>query len=196
MNGWFIASYGHGAPGSVRRSRDGVTWERAIEGTQFAGLVQGNGVILAADRSPYWSRDNGTSWQRTGEVDLNVNGNVTYNVRAAAFGNGMFAMFAADGANHDLVVTTDAGQSWQHAVFPSPCGEAGSVGFSSGNGRFLYVDSANACVSTDGLTFSASPLPARASAGPVWTGSQFLIWGRYDAPSYEWVVMRSPDGVS
>lgn len=197
-NGWFIASYGHGMPGSVRRSRDGVTWERAIEGTQFAGLTEGNGVILAAGRQPMWSRDNGSTWQGTADVALSMNGNVIYNVRAATYGKGIFTMFAADGANHDFVVTTDTGASWQHATLPPECGAntAGTVGFGYANGRFIYVDSANICVSSDGLTYTSAPLPAPASIGPVWTGTEFLLWGQYGDPTYQRVLMRSPDAVT
>ncbi len=197
-NGWFIASYGHGMPGSVRRSRDGVTWERAIEGTQFAGLTEGNGAILAAGRAPMWSRDHGSTWQRTADVDLSMNGNVIYNVRAATYGQGMFTMFAADGPNHDFVVTTNEGASWQHATLPAECGSntAGTVAFGYANGRFIYADTANICISTDGLTYTSTSLPAPASIGPVWTGTEYLIWGQYGDPTYQRVLMRSPDAVT
>ena len=196
-DGWFVASYGHGAPGSIRRSRDGVNWERTVEGTQFSNLVVGdNGTLLAAGRGPSWSVDDGKTWQRGPDAEfVSAAGDAIWNVRAAAFANGVFAMFAADGA-HEVRVTTDGGMNWVHAEVPDICGAKYTVGFGSGGGKLLYVDQLTACVSSDGMHFTATALPAGASSGPVWSGSEFLVWGQLDAPSYQRVVMRSPDGVT
>ena len=196
-NGWFVASYGHGAPGSVRRSRDGVNWVRSLEGSNFDALVVGaGGTMLAANRSPSWSRDDGLTWQRGPDAEfVNSNGDPIWNVRAATFGNGEFAMFAAD-STHEVRVTVDGGQAWVHADFPDVCGAAYTVGFGSGGGRMLYVDQATACVSTDGMHFTAHALPAGAESGPMWSGTEFLVWGNRGDPTYERIVMRSADGVT
>ncbi len=197
LAGWFIASYGHGAPGSIRRSHDGVTWERTVDGTQYSNLVVGDqGRLLAASRSPSWSTDDGQTWQQGPEAAFaSAAGDPIWNVRAAAFSNGVFAMFAADTA-HEVRVTTDGGTSWVHASMPEICGAKYTVGFGSGGGKLLYVDQSTACVSSDGLTFTAAALPAGASSGPLWTGTEFMVWGQLDAPTYQRIVMRSADGVT
>ena len=199
VNGAFVSTFGYDAPGSVRRSLDGVEWSRVVEATSFAALVAGtNGVLLAASRTPSWSTDNGLSFKPGEEARFEWMGNRLDDVRFAASVPGIFAMYAegvfGPAIHSDLQLAVDGGQHWEHVDLPVECGARASIGFSGGGGRLLYIDQASACVSSDGRTFTAHALPAYAEKGPMWSGTGFLVWGTRGNPTYESVVMRSPDG--
>ena len=61
--GTFVATYGWGPAGGVERSRDGVNWERTLEGTTFGGIAtEGDHVLLGA-HDVRVSEDDGETWE-------------------------------------------------------------------------------------------------------------------------------------
>ncbi len=67
-DGWFYGTFGWGQPGSVRRSHDGVTWEKVVNDTTFGGMAFGGGKVLAGSRYPRLSSDAGVTWTELAEV--------------------------------------------------------------------------------------------------------------------------------
>lgn len=63
-NGWFVGTWGHGGPGSVRRSKDGVSWEKVLDQTSFSGVGFANNKFMAFDSSDQAkkSSDNAATW--------------------------------------------------------------------------------------------------------------------------------------
>jgi len=183
-DGWFFASFGWGAPGALKRSRDGVTWQSVIDGTQFGGVVFGDGRLVAADRQGRYSDDLGDTWRDFARVELDG-----WTVRSAGFvpyGGGRFIMYA----DNELVVSTD-GSTWtKPSSIPAACKAGGYQGrILYGNGTIVMTpNDAPVCYSTDGgETWSTSPDAGFLRSNGVWTGSEFLAW------SYG-TVYRSVDG--
>lgn len=136
-DGWFFATFGWGSPGTVRRSRDGVSWEPVLDGETFGGLVYGNARLVAASRNGQYSDDDGGTWSDFGSVALS-----TWNVRDAAlvpYDGGRFIMTARDDVS-EIVVSTD-GVSWtQPQSAPSDCGGGSYQGrIVYGNGTIVGV---------------------------------------------------------
>jgi hypothetical protein len=185
-NGWFFANFGWGAPGSVRRSRDGVSWETVYSNSYFAGMAFGNGRLVAADRWGEYSDDDGESWSVFNSVDL---GDTT--VRDTAFvlyGGGRFIM-SADGG---IVVSNDGSTYASPQSGGSGCrgGEyPGSIIY--GNGTIVTTPSSgNVCYSDDGgQNWSSGSGTGPLMANGVWNGSEFMAWGAG-------TLYRSSDGRS
>jgi hypothetical protein len=76
-NGWFVATWGWGPKGSVRRSQDGVSWQEVLSDTSFGGMAFGLDRFMAGDRQPRRSLDDGASWDNAGAADLQAPGGVT-----------------------------------------------------------------------------------------------------------------------
>jgi hypothetical protein len=86
--GYFVATFGWGKPGSIRRSRNGTDWENTLEGKTFAGVVFGGDRFVAGERPPQASTDGASTWTPGGSLDSMV-----WNVRRtgfAAFDGGRF----------------------------------------------------------------------------------------------------------
>jgi len=176
-DGWFFATFGWGSPGSVRRSRDGVTWEPVLEGEDFGGMVFGNGRLLGAARNGQYSDDLGGTWE-----DFHAAGLTSTNVRDAAYvpyDGGRFVMVANDGSP-DIVVSVD-GLSWvQPQSAPSDCGEGlpyqGRIVY--GNGTLVLTGNGGViCRSTDGgQTWSSQTIADSLRANGIWNGSEFMAW--------------------
>jgi len=66
-NGWFVATFGWGPPGAIRRSRDGVTWEPVTTGTTFAGVAFGDDQFLAGGRPAWVGGSDGGGWKKAGD---------------------------------------------------------------------------------------------------------------------------------
>ncbi len=85
-DGWWVATWGWGPPGSVRRSQDGQTWQTVVEGTTFGGLAYGDGTFLLGARTPQVSVDGGATWTEGGPADFEaVSGATIHNVRRVAY---------------------------------------------------------------------------------------------------------------
>jgi hypothetical protein len=189
-NGWFVATFGWGPPGAIRRSRDGVVWEKVTQNTTFAGVAFGNGIFLAGSQPAWAANAEGAAWARTGEPAFREG-----NVRRTAFlphGGGLFIIYAFTSAN-EAMLSSDNGKTWWHpATMPADCGaDQWSGGMASGNGVILMVSPAGrACRSTDGgMSFSTAAMGGTVRGRLLWTGTEFMTWGDRG-------VYRSPDGAA
>jgi hypothetical protein len=190
-NGWFVATFGWGPPGGIRRSRDGVAWDTVTSNTTFAGVVFGNGQFLAGGR-PAWVADaQGAGWRMAGNPSL-----ATGNVRRSGFvphGGGLFLLHANDGGTNDTMLSSDDGKTWwRPRALPAECGtDQWSGGFAYGNGIIVMMNGQGvACRSGDGgMTFTAARLGGNVDGRLLWTGSEFMTWGARG-------VYRSADGAT
>lgn len=190
--GWFFATYGWGPPGSVQRSRDGVTWEPVLEETTFGGIAFGQERVLAGARQPRWTADDGESWTDSGSTELDV-----WNVRRTGWvphDGGRFVLVGEDGGARDVVLSSDGGETWWHpSSLPAECGAAiqNEGGIAYGDGTMLIVGrTGDACRSTDGgATWTSTAIGGEVHSHLVWSGDAFLAWERG-------VLWRSEDGAA
>lgn len=188
--GTFVATFGWGKPGSIRRSADGFTWEKTLEGTTFGGMIFGNDAFVAASRSPRASLDLGKTWSKTAEPTATV-----WNVRGAGFGAGNAVMVLEDSGKAELALSSDGGKTWRSpTTWPSTCGKSIQTegGIVAGKGTLLIVGGDGvACRSTDGgKTFSDAKMGGSVSSYAHFTGSEFVAFGRTDKN----VMYKSVDG--
>jgi len=196
-DGVFIHTLGWGAPGTFYRSTNGITWEHVFTGRNVQDVMFGEGRWVAATRSSVRSDDDGKTWIDNGTIDVAMDGNTIWNVRAGTYGDGTFLVSAGDGANIDFAYSRDRGATWAHATQPdgssiAACGAAAPV---EGNGVFVTLrnDAAGTtiCRSTDsGRTWTVTTdSNMHVDTAPLWTGSEFMAWetGR---------VYRSADGAT
>lgn len=184
--GWFFATFGWGSPGSLRRSRDGMSWEPLLQG-KHGGVAYGNGRLVAASRDGQYSDDEGESWHDFSEVEL-----TTWSVRDAAFvpyDGGRFIMAARDDVS-EIVISRD-GESWKlPEQVPPECG-AGAYqgGIVYGNGTLVTTSPQGvACYSRDGgRTWSSQSVAPSFRTNIIWSGSEFMTWTRG-------TLYRSTDG--
>jgi hypothetical protein len=190
-DGWFYATFGWGQPGSVRRSHDGVTWDKVVNDTTFGGMAFGNGKVLAGSRKPRLSADAGATWTELAEVPLDI-----WNVREVAFApfdTGRFVLVGNDGETRRIAISSDDGQSWKLPTVPADCDvsfyRAGGIAY--GNGVLLVTDGGvHVCRSVDGgATWKTGDLGGAIESQLLWTGKEFMGWGGGS-------VRRSADGVS
>ena len=199
-NGYFVATFGWGHPGSVRRSKNGIDWEETLGQVDgFGGLAFGADRFVLASRAPQWSTD-GASWTLGEEADFREDdGGIMWSVRRFAYADydgGRFVAVAS-GNSRDMLVSSDGGVSWwrPESIPPDCANGVGTYGdILYGNGTIVIIDyDGNACRSTDGgNTWSVAPVGANEiiSQG-VWTGSEFMVWGFNDGTRY-----TSPDGAT
>lgn len=198
-DGAFVATWGWGHPGSVRRSVDGITWASTLEDDQFGGLAYGGGRYVLASRTPRWSTD-GIHWNDSAEADFREpDGTTIWSVRRFAYADvlgGRFVAVASGNNDRDLLISSDGGETWWRPNdLPGDCaGEVSTYGgIVAGDGVIVIVDSgATACRSTDGgATWTTTRIgPTNIYSHGVWTGRAFWFWGD-DGQRYE-----SPDGLS
>ena len=186
-NGWFVATFGWGPPGAIRRSRDGATWEAVTVGTTFAGVAFGNDQFLAGGR-PAWIGDgDGSGWRKTGDPALK-----NWNVRRTAFLPHAGGRFIVHG-DGDTLLSSDGGKSWwRPTTLPPDCGtDQWSGGIAYGSGVILMASAQGvACRSTDGgTTFTSAPMGGTVRGRLLWTGSEFMTWGQRG-------LYRSRDGAA
>lgn len=194
--GYFVATFGWGQPGSVRRSKNGVDWETTLEGQTFAGVAFGAGTFMLGGRPPYLSTDAGATWAPGGDVD-----SAEWNVRRSGFAahdGGRFVLAFGSNAN-DINVSADLGATWARpAALPPAC--AGDMqwsgGIEYGNGVMVIVGGTGvACRSTDGGdTWTEAPVGGELTAQLVWTGTEFVTWGR--TADFTPALFRSSDGAA
>ncbi len=186
-DGQFVATWGWGQPGVVRRSTNGLDWTTTHPNDSFGGIAYGSGRFVLSSRFPFWSAD-GSTWTAGQEADFQgPNEGVIWSVRNFAYadydGGGRFIATASGNTDRDMLVSSDGGETfWRPSVIPEECAHGVSTygGTVSGNGVIVIVgQEAAACRSTDGgQTWSVTPtgLTQILSHG-VWTGSEFWFWG-------------------
>jgi hypothetical protein len=185
--GAFVATWGWGQPGSVRRSTNGIDWTTTHPDDSFGGVAFGSGKFVVASRTPFFSGD-GSTWTASKGADFrNADGSTMWSVRRFAYadyqGEGRFVAVASGNTDRDMLVSSDGGQTWwRPTTIPSACAIDVSTygGIVSGNDVIVIVDQhANACRSTDGgktWSLTATGLTQVLSHG-VWTGKEFRFWG-------------------
>ena len=184
-DGWWVATWGWGPPGSVRRSQDGMTWETVVEGTTFGGLAYGNGSFMAGSRQPRVSSDGGATWVDAAAADFQGSGGATiWNLRQLGFARaqgGHFIAIAADGDNTDILLSSDEGGSWwRPAQRPVAC-LGGNRGILSSEDTIVLLGSAgDVCTSGDGGQ-SWSTVQVGGDGPGVWDGTRFWWWGNGNA---------------
>jgi hypothetical protein len=173
-DGWFVATFGWGPPGGLRRSADGVSWEETLSGTTFAGVAFGNGVFLAGSNQPQRSDDLGATWEELAPIGL------TANARRFGFADVMGGRFVLAGDDDNIAVSSDAGESWLLPTVPAGCGAAIQTegGIAAGNGAIVVLGGqGNSCVSDDGgETWELFSVGSDISSHLVWTGAVFRAW--------------------
>ncbi len=179
--GWWVATWGWGPPGSVRRSQDGMTWETVVEGTTFGGLAYGNGTFLAGARQPLVSSDGGATWTEAAPADFEAsNGETIYNVRQVAYApalGGHFVIIATSGDNLDIMLSSDEGGSWwRPAQRPEACLQNNQGILSSDETIVLLGRDGETCTSSDGgQTWSVQSVFGGGGPG-IWDGTAFRAW--------------------
>jgi len=185
-DGYFVATWGWGPKGSLRRSSDGVTWEMVHEGaTGFAGITYGAGQFFAASSLPWVSTDAGATWQENAPIQFQTPSGVeVWNARRSAYldvAGGRFVVTAQSGDNKDVRLSSDGGLTWwQPSVLPESCANW-STGVVGGAGSIVVASIMGpSCVSTDGgETFTEVTLGDGEFSPMVFDGSQFLVWSNY-----------------
>lgn len=187
--GLWVATFGWGAPGTVKVSSDGVTWETVLSDTgTYADIAFGNDVFVANAGKPDVSADGRTWTPAEGDLGLSIN------TRAIGFSpvmGGRFVVTGESGENRDIVVSADAGQTWSHASDrPDEC--VSYVRGIASNTTTFVLASGNGfvCTSTDGGdSWSAVSVSDGLTSPPIWTGDAFMVWNRNR-------VFTSADGTS
>lgn len=198
--GAFVATWGWGQPGSVRRSPNGIDWTTTHPDDTFGGVAFGGGKFVVASRAPFFSTD-GSTWTASKPADFrNNDGSTMWSVRRFGYAEyqseGRFVAVASGNTDRDMLVSSDGGQNWwRPTTIPSACALDVSTygGIVSANGIIVIVDQhANACRSTDGgKTWSVSATGAtQVLSHGVWTGKEFRFWAD-DA-----YMLTSTDGAS
>ena len=189
-NGWFVATFGWGVPGDIRRSRDGEIWEKVIQDTWFAGIAFGSNVFVVGERPPWIANPDGSNWRRGSEPNFQAM------VRRIAFlpqgGGGVFVIFGNDPGN-DMVLSSDGAATWwRPTTRPPECTtDMGQGGMAAGGGVMLIVNHMGvACRSTDGgKNWTPLAMGGFVNGQVVWSGSEFMTYG-------ERGLYRSRDGLT
>ena len=188
-DGWWVATFGWGEPGEVRRSKDGITWAPVITGTTFADIAYGNGVWMANNNPPRISTDAGT-WEETPAGYLPLEAGNVRAIQFIDFETGRFVITAESGEVRDIMVSSDGGQTfWHPSSRPDQC-LSYARGLASGNGVAVAASgNGHVCTSIDGGdTWTVVELGDSLSSNPIWDGAQFLVWKGS-------TVYRSADGL-
>lgn len=181
--GHFYVSFGWGAPGTIRRSTDGINWE-----TIYTGTRPGQGIFAFNDKLLlFWdlyhvSSDAGQTWTLLSSA---VSPAATmFNPQPYKFGSKVLVI--AGEATTGAATSDDEGVTWQSN--PSVSQNGFMSGVTYGNGIYVgagsYSTSPTATLtsstSTDGLNWTSHDvLPGVYSSwqtNPVYDGQSFMIW--------------------
>jgi hypothetical protein len=189
----FVATFGWGFPGSIRRLGSGeAVFSEVLGGHTFAGVFYDDGVFLAAERPPYRSTDGGATFGAAGDVQ-----SAQWNTRRTGGGEGLF-LVAFDSGASDLNVSDDGGVTFRRpTTWPAACGRSlqweGGLAVQGGVALVVGGDGV-ACRSTDsGDTWVEVQLGGSVSGRLVVTGTAFETWGEVGGQP---VRFRSSDGAA
>lgn len=207
-NGYFVATWGWGYSGSVRRSTDGVHWEETLtDDVTFGGLAFGSNRFVASSRNPRFSED-GAGWMAGQEADFHgPDGEIAWSVRRFGYADYDTGRFVATASPpQSVLVSADGGDTWwAPSSIPDACLTDMSTygGIAAGNGVIVGVGQLGvACRSTDGGdTWTQTFVGNDNLLGHLlWTGSEFVVWApgmRYTSPDGQrWLeTPTAPEGV-
>ncbi len=189
-DGYFLATYGWGYPGVVRRTEDGIHWTDVLAGHTFAGMAWGNGRVMANDHAPWTSPDAGAEGTWTQQPNIP---SVGWTVRRIGFvpsttGEPGRFILTLDG---EILLSDDNGTSWQvPTTRPAACA-VNTVNLVAGNGvTLIFQSDGSVCHSLDrGMTWIHQPLASGFTSPALFGGGAFYVWN--GATRY-----RSTDGVT
>jgi hypothetical protein len=194
-HGTFVGTWGWGEPNSVRRSVDGVTWEKVRTGTVFSGLEFGVARFVAIDARPQVSNDDGKTW--TTGADIGFVGHIR-RTGFVAYEGGLF--IAAGGENDGTkgeVMYSEGGLTWKRpTTLPAACGlGVGSSSIAYGGGVIVMGhDTGTICRSSDGAkTWTTASTGATLGTSILWDGAAFVTWGTVSGKQSR---LRSTDGIT
>jgi hypothetical protein len=177
--GWFVANFGHGPAGTIRRSQDGVTWTVVDSARAYAAMLVGGGRLLAEAAMPLVSTDDGHSWAAATKPDTQgreYRGGAYSGTQFAIVGDGPFAAFSSDG------------QAWTQHPPPAACDVLREV--AGGGGAVIVLGTPDlVCRTADGGATWTTATIGEQGKTVVWTGTRFLVFG----PTH---VYSSSDGAS
>ncbi|MFT5358165.1 MAG: hypothetical protein ACI9KE_005402 [Polyangiales bacterium] len=190
-----VGTFGWGPPGQVLRSQDGQSWESVDEGHTFGGIAYGAGTFVLASRQPLVSTDDGATFVEGGPAEFRNGDANIWNARVSGFGDvdgGRFMIFAADGDNTDLLLSSDGGGSWWRPdARPAEC-RARDAGLGSVGDTLLSIGSDVSCWSSDGgTTWNVETLERSVTSVALSNTDEAYAWSN-GSPT---VFMRSSDGV-
>lgn len=189
---FFVATWGWGWPGAVRRTRNGIDWETTLDNQSFGGIAYGGGRWVVAARDNHWSAD-GATWARGETADFSGPSEpVIWSVRRFGFADydgGRFVAIASGNVDRDILVSSDGGESWwRPRAVPDGCGAgvAAYGGIVYGNGVIAIVGGGAACRSIDGgETWTIATITGdEIIANPIFTGTEFWVWSHYEHRMY------------
>jgi len=195
-NGWFVAPFGNeGNDTQIRRTRDGLTWERVYD-RSTGGMAVGKGRIVANSRPALYSDNDGATWTEGAPFDTFPGAN---NARAAYFvpyDGGRFLLHYDTGGARDMLVSTDGVNFSRPLAYPQACSPSG---LAFGNGVLVMTtNDGHVCRSVDGGVNWKGPEPLKAVGASAATDNlRTLLWTGSDFIAYHWNDgFRSQDGVS
>jgi hypothetical protein len=196
IDGVLAATWGWGEANSVRVSRDGAAWSRALDRTIFSGIESGAGRIAAIANTSQVSQDLGARW--TPSTALGFVGHI----RATGVLSGTPSRFVAAGGENGAtvgdVMLSEDGARWARPMsVPRECGQGVVAGGIATGGSISVIthESGLVCVSTDGgqrwTTARADGINFEGTV--LWTGRELVTWGR--SMTLGLVHLRSTDGL-
>jgi hypothetical protein len=193
VDGVFVANFGWGQPGTIRRSVDGVVWGKVDEGSNFASMVTGNGRTIAISGAPKISTDDGKTWTQGTAPGIGA--------RRGGFGAKLFVM-VDDGPK---AVTSSDGMAWDAVTtLPTTCGKdiqwAGGIGEAgSAPSKVIVIASGDGvvCSSPDGgVQWTSTKIASGIGGRLVQLGGDVFVWGNTNEASPKPAMFRSSDGVT
>jgi photosystem II stability/assembly factor-like uncharacterized protein len=186
-NGWFVAAWGWGYPGTLDRSKDGHTWERVMDNTPtFANLTFGEGKFLA-NSNPLRVSSDAAQWSTGGDPGLQIN---QRSIDFIDYDGGRFIMTAESGTVRNILHSKD-GNSWTPATArPELCGSY-YTGLAFANGTaVISAGQGHVCYSKDGgVSWTLVQVDEQITSPVRWAGSEFRVYSGG-------TLHASPDGVT
>lgn len=199
--GYFLASFGWGYPGQMRRSADGVTWETVMENSNWADMTSANGYVVATNGIVVRSADGGTTWDEAVQPALAPGAGQTRRIAFADIDDGLFVLTSQSSAL-DIMLSNDNTATWWHPdTLPTSCGMY-SHGAAGGNGTIVVMNQySSACTSNDkGKTFVERTTSFEAISSLIFRDGEFRVWGygaRFSSPDgVTWTETRMEPGIT
>jgi hypothetical protein len=171
--GSFVATWGWGHPGTLRRSVDGAVFEDVMRDTPtFADVAYGNGLFVACGNPTRVSSD-GKTWEVGGKLGFD------FNYRGIEFVPTQGGLFVVTGESSEqrAISTSKDGKTWQLAGDrPATCGQELRGIAGSPDVMLVASGQGHVCFSSDGDVWQQVQVSERFTSPPLWTGSEFVIY--------------------
>src|SRR5262245_25357177 len=115
-----VGAWGHGMPGALRTTTDGLTWQTTQTSYAFSIAYGGGRFVAAGNSRTYWSTD-GMTWTRGGDARFSTMGSPVRSFGYAAYDTGRFVAISA-GNGRDILISSDGGDTWwRPSEIPPTC---------------------------------------------------------------------------